>query len=137
MKLSPKTKTHCCCRDLRSLSLPTIKPRRRCRTTTAAAQKPAAAEPLPKNSPPKKKKTLRQKLRIFLRLWLYGYNDHDNLDHGYISTGYLDIHIKNYVYSNSRKNSSQQRLCHHLRPYSRCDCGGREEKRGETGNAPR
>jgi uncharacterized protein YunC (DUF1805 family) len=36
-----------------------------------------------------------------LRLQLYGYNDHDNLDHGYIMIGYLDIDIKNTVYSNS------------------------------------
>jgi hypothetical protein len=28
-----------------------------------------------------------------LRLWLYGYNNHDNLDHGYIMIGYLDIDI--------------------------------------------
>jgi hypothetical protein len=36
-----------------------------------------------------------------LRLWLYGYNDHDNLDHDYIMIGYLDIDIKNTVYTNS------------------------------------
>jgi hypothetical protein len=36
-----------------------------------------------------------------LRLRLYGYKDHDNLDHGYIMIGYLDIDIKNTVYSNS------------------------------------
>jgi hypothetical protein len=43
-----------------------------------------------------------------LRLRLYGYNDHDNLDHGYIMIGYLDIDIdididiKNTVHSSSR-----------------------------------
>jgi hypothetical protein len=39
-----------------------------------------------------------------LRLRLYGYNDHDNLDHDYIMIGYLDIDIdiKNNVYSKSR-----------------------------------
>jgi hypothetical protein len=30
-----------------------------------------------------------------------GYNDHDNLDHGYITTDYLDINIKNNVYNYS------------------------------------
>jgi hypothetical protein len=37
-----------------------------------------------------------------LRLRLYGYNDHNNLDHGYIMTAYLDIDIKNNVYNNLR-----------------------------------
>jgi uncharacterized protein YunC (DUF1805 family) len=37
-----------------------------------------------------------------LRPRLFGYNDHDNLDHGYIMIGYLDIDIKNTVYGNSR-----------------------------------
>jgi hypothetical protein len=37
-----------------------------------------------------------------LRLRFYGYNDHDNLDHGSIITDYLDIDIKNNVYNNSR-----------------------------------
>jgi hypothetical protein len=37
-----------------------------------------------------------------LRLRLYGYNDHNNLDHGHIMTGYLDIDIKNNIYNNSR-----------------------------------
>jgi hypothetical protein len=41
------------------------------------------------------------KIAHFLRLWLYGYNDHNNIDHDYILTGYLDIDIKNYVYNNS------------------------------------
>jgi hypothetical protein len=37
-----------------------------------------------------------------LRLRFYGYNDHDNLDHGYIMTAYLNIDIKNNVYNNLR-----------------------------------
>jgi uncharacterized protein YunC (DUF1805 family) len=36
-----------------------------------------------------------------LLLRLYGYNDHDNLGHGYIMIGYLNIDIKNNVYINS------------------------------------
>jgi hypothetical protein len=32
-----------------------------------------------------------------LHLRLYGYSDHDNLDHDYIMIGYLDIDIKNTV----------------------------------------
>jgi hypothetical protein len=37
-----------------------------------------------------------------LHLRLYGYNKHDNLDNSYIMIGYLDIDIKNTIYSNSR-----------------------------------
>jgi hypothetical protein len=69
-----------------------------------------------------------------LRLRLYGYNDHDNLDHGYIMIGYLDIDIKNTVYSNSRTpvNSVRVVTCVHATP---AVTAGR--KRGETRKAPR
>jgi hypothetical protein len=70
---------------------------------------------------------------IFLCLWLYGYNDHDNLDHGYIMISYLDIDIKNTVYSNSRTpvNSVRVVTCVHATPA--VTAGG---KRGETRKAP-
>jgi uncharacterized protein YunC (DUF1805 family) len=50
-----------------------------------------------------------------LRLRLYGYN---NLDHGYIMTGYLNIDIKNTVYSNSRTpvNCVRVVICVHATP---------------------
>jgi hypothetical protein len=69
-----------------------------------------------------------------LRLQLYGYNDHDNLDHGYIMIGYLDIDIMNTVYSNSRTpvNSVRVVTCVHATPA--VTVGG---KRGETRKAPR
>jgi hypothetical protein len=59
-----------------------------------------------------------QKCAIFLRLRLYGYNDRDNLDHGYIMIGYLDIDIKNTVYSNSRTPVKSVRVvtCVHATP---------------------
>jgi uncharacterized protein YunC (DUF1805 family) len=68
-----------------------------------------------------------------LRLRHYGYNDHDNLDHGYIMIGYLDIDIKNTVYNNSRTpvNSVRVITCVHATPA--VTAGG---KRGETGKAP-
>jgi uncharacterized protein YunC (DUF1805 family) len=68
-----------------------------------------------------------------LRLRLYGYNDHDNLDHCYVMIGYLDIDIKNTVYSNSRTpvNSVCIITCVHTTPA--VTAGG---KRGETGKAP-
>jgi hypothetical protein len=68
-----------------------------------------------------------------LRLRLYGYNDHDNLDHNYITIGYLDIDIKNTVYSNSRTpvNSVRVVIWVHVTPV--VTAGG---KRGETGKAP-
>jgi hypothetical protein len=68
-----------------------------------------------------------------LHLWLYGYNDHDNLDYGYIMIGYIDIDIKNTVYSNSRTpaNSVHVVTCVHATPT--VTAGG---KRGEAGKAP-
>jgi hypothetical protein len=68
-----------------------------------------------------------------LRLRLYGYNDYDNLDHSYIIISYLDINIKNTVYSNSRTpiNSVHIVTCVHTTPA--VTAGG---KRGETGKAP-
>jgi hypothetical protein len=53
-----------------------------------------------------------------LRLRLYGYNDHDNLDHGYIMLGYLDIDIENTIYSNSRTPVKNVRVvtCVHATP---------------------
>jgi hypothetical protein len=68
-----------------------------------------------------------------LRLRLYGYNDHDNLDHGYITTGYLDIDIKNNVYGNSRTPVNSVRIitCVHTTPAMTA-----VGKRGETGKAP-
>jgi hypothetical protein len=41
-------------------------------------------------------------LRIFCVSDSSGYNDHDNLDHGYITIGDLNINIKNNVYNNSK-----------------------------------
>jgi hypothetical protein len=35
-------------------------------------------------------------------LRLYSYNDHDSRDHGYTTTGYLDLYTKNTIYKNSR-----------------------------------
>jgi hypothetical protein len=66
-----------------------------------------------------------------LCLRLYGYNGHDNLD-GYIMIGYLDIDIKNTVYSNSRTPVIIVRVvtCVHATP-AVTGAG----KRGETGNA--
>jgi uncharacterized protein YunC (DUF1805 family) len=68
-----------------------------------------------------------------LRLRLYGYNDYDNLDQGYIMIGYLDIDIKNTVYSNSRTPVNSVRIvtCVHATPT--VTAGG---KRGETRKAP-
>jgi uncharacterized protein YunC (DUF1805 family) len=68
-----------------------------------------------------------------LRLRLYGYNNHDNLEHGYIMIGYLDIDIKNTVYINSRTLVHSVRIvpCVHATPA--VTAGG---KRGETGKAP-
>jgi uncharacterized protein YunC (DUF1805 family) len=65
-----------------------------------------------------------------LCLRLYGYNDHDNLDHGYIMIGYLHIDIKNTIYSNSRTpiNSVRVVICLHATPT--VTAGG---KSGETG----
>jgi hypothetical protein len=57
--------------------------------------KPTAGDPLPPSP----------KTHKFLRLRLYGYNDHDNLDHNYIMIGYLDIDIKNTVYNNSSRDA--------------------------------
>jgi uncharacterized protein YunC (DUF1805 family) len=67
-----------------------------------------------------------------LRLRLCGYNEHDNLDHGYIMIGYLDIDIKNTVYSNSRTSVNSVRVitCVHATPA--VTAGG---KRGDTGKA--
>jgi hypothetical protein len=72
-------------------------------------------------------------MRNFLRLWLYGYKDHDKLDHSDIMIGYLDIDIKNTVYSNSRTpvNSVCIVTCVHTTPA--VNAGG---KRGETRKAP-
>jgi hypothetical protein len=72
-------------------------------------------------------------MRNFLRLRLCGYNDHDNLDHGYIIIGYLDIDIKNTVYNNSRTpiHSVCVITCVHATPTM--TAGG---KRGETGKEP-
>jgi hypothetical protein len=68
-----------------------------------------------------------------LCLRLDGYNDHDNLDHGYIMIGYLDIDIKSTVYSNSRTpvNSVRVITCVHATPA--VTVGG---KRRETRKAP-
>jgi uncharacterized protein YunC (DUF1805 family) len=68
-----------------------------------------------------------------LCLRLYGYNDHDNLDHGYIMIGHLDIDIKNTVYNNSRTpvHSIRAVTCVHATPAVTAGA-----KRGETGKAP-
>jgi uncharacterized protein YunC (DUF1805 family) len=67
-----------------------------------------------------------------LRLRLYGYNDYNNLDHGYIMIGYLDIDIMNNICSNSSTpvNSVRVVTCVHDTPA--VTAGG---KRGETGKA--
>jgi hypothetical protein len=69
----------------------------------------------------------------FLRLWHYGYNDHNNLDHGYIMIDYLDIDIKNTVYSNSRTPVNNVRVINCVHATSVVTVGG---KRGETRKAP-
>jgi hypothetical protein len=68
-----------------------------------------------------------------LRLWLYGYNDHDNFNQGYIMIGYLDINIKYIIYSTSRTpvNSVCIVTCVHATPA--VTTGG---KKGEIGEAP-
>jgi hypothetical protein len=68
-----------------------------------------------------------------LRLRLYGYNDHDNLDHGYIMIGYLDINIKNTIYSNSRTPVHSVRVIICVHTTLAVTTGG---KRGETRKAP-
>jgi uncharacterized protein YunC (DUF1805 family) len=68
-----------------------------------------------------------------LRLRLYGYNDHDNLDHGYIMIGYLDIDIKNTIYNNLRTPVNIVRVVTCIHATSAVTAGG---KRGETGKAP-
>jgi hypothetical protein len=67
-----------------------------------------------------------------LRLWHYDYNDHDNLDHGCIMIGYLDIDIKNTVYSNSKTPVNSVRIvtCVHATPAITA-----RGKRGETRKA--
>jgi hypothetical protein len=68
-----------------------------------------------------------------LCLWLYSYNDQDNLDHGYIMIGYLDIDIKNTVYSNSRTLVNSVRVVISVHDTPTVTAGG---KRGETEKAP-
>jgi hypothetical protein len=68
-----------------------------------------------------------------LRLRLYDYNNHDNLDHSYIMIGYLDIDIKNTVYSNSRTPVNIIRVVTCVNATPAMTVGG---KRGETGKAP-
>jgi hypothetical protein len=65
-----------------------------------------------------------------LHPWLYGYKDHDNLDHGYIMIGYLDIDIKNTVYINSRTPVNSVRIvtCVHATPLLLWE--GRDERPG-------
>jgi hypothetical protein len=69
-----------------------------------ATQKPTAAADQCRHCPktPRRctKQNLRHKLCILCASSSSGCNDHDNLDHSYIMTGYLDINIKNNVYSN-------------------------------------
>jgi hypothetical protein len=68
-----------------------------------------------------------------LCLRLYGYNDHNNLDHGYIMIGYLDIDIKNTIYSNSRTSVNSVRIVTCIHGTPTVTVGG---KRGETWKAP-
>jgi hypothetical protein len=99
-----------------------LKPRRRRRIPAAAALKPAAAaDPLPP----------LPKTRNFLRLRLYVYNDHDNLNHGYI--GYLDIDIKNNVCSNSSTPVNSVRIVTCVQATPAVTAG---RKRSETRKAP-
>jgi uncharacterized protein YunC (DUF1805 family) len=67
-----------------------------------------------------------------LRLQLYDYNDHENLDHGYIMIGYLDIDIKNNVYNNSSTPVNSIRVVTCVHATLVVTAGG---KRGETGKA--
>jgi hypothetical protein len=67
-----------------------------------------------------------------LLLWLYGYNDHDNLDHGYIMIGYLNIDIKNTIYNNSRTPVNSVRIITCIHATLAVTAG---EKR-EAGKAP-
>jgi uncharacterized protein YunC (DUF1805 family) len=69
----------------------------------------------------------------FFCLRLYSYNDHDNLDHGYIMTGYLDINIKNNVYNNSRTPVNSVCIITCVDATPAVTAGG---KRGDTGKAP-
>jgi hypothetical protein len=41
-------------------------------------------------------------LHFFCTSGSSGYNGHDSLDHSYITIGYLDVDVKNSVYSNLR-----------------------------------
>jgi uncharacterized protein YunC (DUF1805 family) len=68
-----------------------------------------------------------------LRLRLYAYNDHDNPDHGYIMTGYLDIDLKNTIYKNSRTSVHSVHVvtCVHATPAVTAGV-----KRKETRKAP-
>jgi hypothetical protein len=72
-----------------------------------------------------------------LHLRLYVYNDHDNFDHVYIMIGYLDIDIKNTVYSNSRTpvNSVRVVTCVHATPAVTAR-GKRGDRKGTRGAEP-
>jgi uncharacterized protein YunC (DUF1805 family) len=84
----------------------------------------AAVDPLPPSL----------KMRNFLCLRLYGYNNHDNLDHGYIMIGYLNIDIKNTVYNNSRTPVNSVRVVTYVHATPAVTAGG---KRGEIRKAPK
>jgi hypothetical protein len=45
---------------------------------------------------------MRKNVHFFCASGSSGYNDHDNVDHDYITSGYLDIDMKNNVYNNSK-----------------------------------
>jgi hypothetical protein len=73
-----------------------------------------------------------------LHLRLYGYNDHNNLDHDYITTGYLDINTKNNVYRNSRTpvNSVRVITCVHATPVVTTEGKRGRDQEGTKGADP-
>jgi hypothetical protein len=99
------------------------KTRRRCRLPAAAATKTrrrsaraitrslrppgqhpaAAADPCRRGIKPKTQK----RANFFCAFGSISYTDRDNLDHGYIKLGYLDIEINNIVYSYTHRQQLQ------------------------------
>jgi hypothetical protein len=123
---TPKTKT-CHHHDLWSPPPPKTKTCRHRKIAVITIRKPAgaAADPLHKTKDPTTKIAY-----CFCASGSSGYNDNDNLDHGYITTSYLDIDIKNNVYSNSWTpvNNGYVLTCVHTTPAVTAG-GKRDQKR--------
>jgi hypothetical protein len=86
-----------------------------------------------RRSLPPPHKTQNQNCAIFCAFGAIGYDDHDNLDHGYITTGYLDIDIKNNIYSNSRTPVNSIRVVTCVHATSAVTAGGkRGTRRGHS-----